>query len=90
MSLLINSCFSLTVKTTGTAQLHALFIMKCLCSLSIVLTLTVLRGRPKIDLITLNVKLTLRGRGVSHGFGINVIKMRKKTNEMVRKTTTDV
>ena len=39
-----------------------------------------LRGRRKIDLITLNVKLTLRGRGggVSHGFGIEVKKKMRK------------
>ena len=36
-----------------------------------------IRGHRKINLITLNVKLTLRGRGVSHGFGIDV----KKNNE---------
>ena len=37
-----------------------------------------LRGHQKIDLITLNIKLTLRGRGVSHGFGIDVKKNEKK------------
>ena len=37
-----------------------------------------IRGHRKIDLIMLNVKLTLRGRGVSHGFGIDVKKKMTK------------
>ena len=45
-----------------------------------------LRGRREIDLITLDVKLTLRESGVSQGFRIDGKKKMRKTNEMLRKS----
>ena len=50
------------------------------------------RGHRKIDLIMLNVKLTLRGRGCLVGLGLTLRKKKteKKTNEMIRKATTYV
>ena len=44
--------------------------------------LVLVRGCWKIDLIMLNVKLTLlKGREVSHGFGIIYIKKKNRKNE---------
>ena len=46
----------------------------------------IVRGRGKIDLKTLNVKLTLKGRGSLVGLGLTLRKKWGKANEKVRKS----
>ena len=58
-----------------------------LLELSVWFCAFLLRGRRKIDLITLNVKLTLRGGGGSlMGLGLTLRKIWGKVNEKVRKS----